>query len=72
MKKLTFLSIKELGGKKPAEFEAYINEMKITMRDLIHDIATNKEKQTHKLKLIKRAIAKAKTMQTKATQGTEK
>lgn len=71
MKKINFLTSKDLMNKKSDELSKYITEMQQNLRDLTHQVATNKEKKTHNFKKIKRTIAQAKTAQT-ITQGKEK
>lgn len=61
--KLKLTPVKDLRSKKPAEIEKYITELKKNQAELNHAIYTNKEKQTHQVSQIKRAIAQAKTVQ---------
>lgn len=61
--KLKTLTIKELRTKKSNEIEKYILELKKSQTELNHAIYTNKEKQTHQVGVIKKAIARAKTIQ---------
>lgn len=69
--KLAILTLKELRSKKPAEIEAYIADLKKSQVELNHSINTNKENKTHQVGVIKKAIARAKTIQN-ATAGEEK
>ena len=62
--KLTTLTVKELRAKKPAEIEAYIKDLSIKHNELRHALSVNKEKQTHYNLVIRKAIAKAKTVLT--------
>ena len=70
--KLNTLTVKELRTKKPADIEKYLVEMELSQ--VAHNLGlnTNKEKQTHQVKVIKKAIALAKTVQTEANKGKEK
>jgi ribosomal protein L29 len=60
--KFSALTNTDLRSKKPAELEAYINEVNSSLAELRHALATNKEKQTHQVKVIKKSIARAKTV----------
>lgn len=60
--KLKTLTVKELRSKKPAEIEKYITELKQSQTELNHAIYTNKEKQTHQVSVLKKAVARAKTL----------
>lgn len=62
--KIKTLTIKELRSKKPAEIEKYVLELKKSQSELSHEIYTNKETKTHQLGVIRKAIARAKTVQT--------
>lgn len=64
-------SSKELRAKKPADLEKHLIELKKNLETLNHEIYTNKETKTHQIGVIKKAIARAKTIQT-ATKGEEK
>lgn len=70
--KIKTLSIKDLRAKKPAELEQYVAELKTNQAELVHLMSINKEKQTHQLSVIKRAIAQAKTVQAQAAKEEEK
>ncbi len=70
--KLKTLTIKELRAKKPAELEKYIVELENTQTEHNHALYTNKDNQTHQVKLIKKAIARAYTVQSSVTEGKEK
>lgn len=65
------LNAKELAAKKPAEIEAYIVELQKNLTELMHQINTGKENKTHQINVIKKAIARAKTVKT-AVAGEEK
>lgn len=69
--KIKTLTMKELVTKKPAEIEKYVTELTKTQAELNHALRTGKEKQTHQMKLVKKAIARAKTVQSAQT-GEEK
>lgn len=69
--KLTILTISDLRSKKSEELAKYIAELRKQQSELIHAIALQKEKQTHQLSVIKRAIAQAKTIQQQSAQGKE-
>ena len=69
--KLTLLTVKELKSKKPAEIDAYITGLRKSHTELSHGINTNKETKTHQLGVIKKAIARALTIQNMAA-GEEK
>lgn len=69
--KIKTLTPKELRTKKRAEIEKYLAELKQSQRELNHLIYTNKENKTHQVGIIKKAIARAKTIQT-ALAGEEK
>jgi ribosomal protein L29 len=69
--KLAILTVKELRSKKPAEVEAYIADLKKSQTELNHNISTNKENKTHQVGVIKKAIARALTIQNVAA-GEEK
>jgi len=64
--KLKTLTVKELRTKKSADIEKYVIELEHSQIELNHLINTNKDKQTHQISLIKKAIARAKTIQTQA------
>lgn len=69
--KLTFLTVKELRAKKAADIEKYIAELTSSQTELNHLINTNKENKTHQIGVIKKAIARAKTV-LRAQAGKEK
>lgn len=69
--KLSIVNIKDLRSKKPVELESYIVELQAQLAELTHLITLQKEKQTHQLSQLKRAIAQAKTIQQQA-QGKDK
>lgn len=62
--KIKTLTVKELRTKKLAEIEKYIFELKKSQSELNHEIYTNKETKTHQIGVIRKAIARAKTVQT--------
>lgn len=70
--KLKTLTTKELRAKKPADISAYLVELELSQ--VAHNLGlnTNKDKQTHQVEVIKKAIARAKTVQTEANTGKEK
>lgn len=61
--KLNIANVKDLRTKKPAELTAYVNELKNQYNQLTHQISLNNESKTHQIGVIKRAIARAKTIQ---------
>lgn len=67
--KLKITPVKDLVSKKPAELTAYVTELKLQHVELTHQIALGKEKQTHQLKQLKRAIAQAHTVQSQTAKG---
>ena len=69
--KLKLTSVKDLTAKKPAEIQSYIAELRKQHVDLTHQIALGKEKQTHQLSQLKRAVAQAHTVLTQAAKGKE-
>ncbi|MBP9738415.1 50S ribosomal protein L29 [Candidatus Saccharibacteria bacterium] len=70
--KLKTLTPKDLRGKKPAELDAYLLDLQKQQVELTHLLSINKDKQTHQVSIIKRAIAQVKTVQTQVAQGKEK
>ena len=69
--KIKTLTAKELRAKKPEEIEKYVKELKQTQSEFNHGLYTNKEKQTHQISVIKKAIARAYAIQTELTAGKE-
>lgn len=69
--KLQLLTPKDLRSKKSSDIDQYIIDLEKQRIELLHLIATNKEKQTHQIGYIKRAIAQAKALQTEALRGKE-
>lgn len=61
--KLKLLTAKELVSKKPAEIEKYIAEIKQSQQELNHALYTNKEIKTHQVGNLKKALARALTIQ---------
>ncbi len=70
--KLKLLTLEELRAKKPAEVDTYIAQLYTQQTEHNHALYTNKDKQTHQVKLIKKAIARAYTVQSAANTGKEK
>jgi|GEM_PF-6751593 len=70
--KLKTLTPKELRTKKPADIEKYIIELEQSQVDLNLALNTNKEKKTHQIGIIKKAIARANTIQTELNAQEEK
>ena len=70
--KLQILTAKELHAKKPADIDKYIIELEAQQTEHNHDLYTNKDKQTHQIKVLKKAIARAYTIKTAASTGKEK
>ena len=70
--KLKTLTSKELRAKKSADIEKYIIELEQSQVDLNLALNTNKDKQTHQIKIIKKAIARANTIQTELSAQKEK
>lgn len=62
--KLKLSTTKELRGKKPAEIDAYIVEMKNTLAELRREVARNQDNKTHQISLLKKTIARAQTVKT--------
>jgi ribosomal protein L29 len=60
--KLKLLTVKELRTKKAADVSTYVAELRQNYVQLQHAIATNKDKQTHQLGQIKKAVARAHTI----------
>lgn len=69
--KIKTLPVKELQAKKPADIEKYILELQDNLKELTHAVSTGKENKTHNFNVIKKAIARAKTVLA-AAQGEEK
>lgn len=70
--KIKISLVKDLAGKKPAELDAYVTDLQKQLAELLHQIALNKEKQTHQIGMLKKAIAKAHTVKTTISQGKER
>ena len=60
--KLKLTKLDELKKMKTADLDKYIAEVKKQQYEYTHLIATNKEKQTHQSKMLKKAIARANTL----------
>lgn len=60
--KLKLTKLDELKKMKTADLDKYISEVKKQQYEFTHAVATNKEKQTHQSKLLKKAIARANTL----------
>lgn len=69
--KIKTLTANELRGKKATEIEAHITELHKNLEELSHALYSGKENKTHQVSVIKKAIARAKTVQT-AIAGEEK
>ncbi len=69
--KLKLTPVKDLTAKKPAEIEKYITELKKQQVELTHQITLGKEKQTHQISQLKRAVAQAHTVLTQTAKGKE-
>lgn len=72
MSKLKLLSIEDLRKKKPAELQEYIISLQKSKTELLHALTTNKEKQSHQLGLIRKSIARAKTVLAQQAKEEEK
>ncbi len=70
--KIKTLTAKELREKKPADIDKYIVELELQQVEHNQALYTNKDKQTHQVKLLKKAIARAYTIKTAASIGKEK
>ena len=70
--KIKTLTAKELREKKPADIDKYIVELELQQVEHNQALYTNKDKQTHQVKLLKKAIARAYTIKTAASTGKEK
>lgn len=60
--KLKLTKLDELKKMKSSDLDKYIAEVKKQQYEYTHAVATNKEKQTHQSKLLKKAIARANTL----------
>ena len=60
--KLKLLELKDLRTKKIVDIEKYIAELQKSLSELNHSIYTSKENKTHQISVIKKAIARAKTV----------
>lgn len=69
--KLSVVNMKDLRAKKPEDVQKYVFELQKQLAELTHLIALQKEKKTHQLSQLKRAIAQAKTVQKQSVQGKE-
>lgn len=72
MSKPKLLSIEDLRKKKPAELQQYVIDLQKNKVELLHALTTNKEKRSHQLGLIRRSIARAKTVLAQQTKEEEK
>ena len=61
--KIKTMAAKELRTKKVGDIEKHVAELKKNLEELNHAIYTNKENKTHQIGVIKKAIARAKTVQ---------
>ncbi len=62
MAKFTYLPIKEVRTKKPAELQVYLDAVAKQQRELVHSLRTNKANTTHLMKKNRREIARIKTI----------
>lgn len=69
--KLKLTKLDELKKMKPSDLDKYIVEVKKQQYEFTHAVATNKEKQTHQSKLLKKAIARANTLKSIANAQVE-
>ncbi len=69
--KLKLTKLDELKKMKTADLDKYIAEIKKQQYEFTHAVATNKEKQTHQSKLLKKAIARANTLKSIANAQVE-
>ncbi len=69
--KLKLTKLDELKKMKIADLDKYIAEVKKQQYEFTHAVATNKEKQTHQSKLLKKAIARANTLKSIANAQVE-
>lgn len=69
--KLKLTTYKDLKSKKSADLDKYITDTKKQLSELTHLISTNKDKQTHQVKQLKRVVAQAKTIKRQQELGKE-
>ncbi len=69
--KLKLTKLDELKKMKSTDLDKYIAEVKKQQYEYTHAVATNKEKQTHQSKLLKKAIARANTLKSIASAQVE-
>lgn len=62
--KISVLTTKELRTKKSADLDKYVADLTKQQTELVHQVSLQKENKTHQLGVIKKAIARAKTIQT--------
>ena len=67
--KLKFLTTQEMQKKKTDELETYVIEMKTSLAVLQREIARNQDNKTHQIRLVRKTIARAKTVQTAHING---
>ncbi len=67
--KLKFLTTQEMQKKKTNELETYVIEMKTSLAVLQREIARNQDNKTHQISLVRKTIARAKTVQTAHING---
>ena len=60
--KLKLTKLDELKKMKTVDLDKYIKKIKKQQYEFTHAVATNKEKQTHQSKLLKKAVARANTL----------
>lgn len=65
--KLKLSKTEDLKKMKIADLDKYIAEVKKQQYEFTHAVATNKEKQTHQSKMLKKAIARANTLKSIAS-----
>ena len=70
--KLKIPTAKDLRTKKPADIDKIIIELEAQQTEHNHALYTNKDKQTHQIKVLKKAVARAHTIKTAANTGKEK
>ncbi len=66
--KIKFSTPEELRSKKVSEIEKYILDMKNTLAELCREISRKQDNKTHQIKLVKKTIARARTVQSAQTQ----
>lgn len=69
--KIKLTKLDELKKMNTVDLDKYIAEVKKQQYEHTHLVATNKEKQTHQSKLLKKAIARANTLKSIANAQVE-